>query len=149
MKGKGKAVQVAVTVWVVCSLVSSPVWADPPPGRGKPDTSVRHAGKKVRKGKKTVEAGSLVRAGISAEAARRLALASQVTGYRALPPGMAKNLARGKPLPPGMAKKTVPSSLLGRLPHHAGYEWRVAGTDLILVAVATDVVADVLAGVFR
>lgn len=42
----------------------------------------------------------------------------------------------------------VPGSLLGRLPRYPGYEWRVAGTDLILVAVATAVVADVLYDVF-
>jgi Ni/Co efflux regulator RcnB len=32
---------------------------------------------------------------------------------------------------------------------HPGYEWRVAGSDLILVAIATAVVADVLTGVFN
>lgn len=149
MKGKGNAARVALAVSVMLALVSSPVWADPPPGRGKPDKSAKHAGKKDWKGKKNGESRPLARAGISAEAARRLALEAHVTGYRALPPGIAKNLARGKPLPPGIARKTVPSSLLGRLPHHAGYEWQVAGTDLILVAVATDIVAEVLSGVFR
>ena len=149
MKGKGNAARVALAVSVMLALVSSPVWADPPPGRGKPDKSVRQAGKKGGKGKKDAGSVALVRAGISAEAARRLAVEAHLTGYRALPPGIAKNLARGKPLPPGIARKTVPSSLLGRLPHHAGYEWQVAGTDLILVAVATDIVAEVLSGVFQ
>ena len=149
MKGKGNAARVALAVSVMLALVSSPVWADPPPGRGKPDKSVRQAGKKGGEGKKDAGSVALVRAGISAEAARRLAVEAHLTGYRALPPGIAKNLARGKPLPPGIARKTVPSSLLGRLPHHAGYEWQVAGTDLILVAVATDIVAEVLSGVFQ
>jgi hypothetical protein len=45
-----------------------------------------------------------------------------LTGYDSLP-GIAKNLARGKPLPPGIAKKTVPASMLG-LPSYPGYEWR-------------------------
>lgn len=58
------------------------------------------------------------------------------------------NLARGKPLPPGIAKKMVPGSLLGRLPRHPGYEWRIAGTDLILISVATAVIADILYDVF-
>src|SRR3546814_12654007 len=66
------------------------------------------------------------------------------TLFRSLPPGIRKNLARGKPLPPGIQKKIVPGSLLSRLPRYSGYEWRVAGSDLILVAVATAVVADVL-----
>ncbi|EHK65357.1 hypothetical protein KYC_15707 [Achromobacter arsenitoxydans SY8] len=42
----------------------------------------------------------------------------------------------------------VPATMLARLPVYPGYEWRVAGTDLVLVAIATAVVADVLLGVF-
>ena len=60
-----------------------------------------------------------------------------------LPPGIRKNLARGKPLPPGIAKK-LDNRLIGRLPHYEGYEWRQAGTDLVLVAIATGVIYEVL-----
>ncbi|MBN3864955.1 RcnB family protein [Pseudomonas frederiksbergensis] len=77
-----------------------------------------------------------------------------VGGYRdywspgpALPPGIQKNLARGKPLPPGIAKK-LDGRLLGQLPHYDGYEWRQAGTDLILVAIATGIIYEVLNGAF-
>lgn len=63
-----------------------------------------------------------------------------------LPPGIQKNLARGKPLPPGIARK-LDSRLLGRLPHYEGYEWQQAGTDLLLIAIATGVIQDVLHGV--
>lgn len=73
-------------------------------------------------------------------------------GYRdywrpgpALPPGIQKNLARGKPLPPGIAKK-LDGRLLGRLPHYDGYEWQQAGTDLILVAIASGIIYEVLNG---
>ncbi|AZC19076.1 MULTISPECIES: anti-virulence regulator CigR family protein [Pseudomonas] len=65
----------------------------------------------------------------------------------ALPPGIQKNLARGKPLPPGIARK-LDGRLLGQLPHYDGYEWRQAGTDLILVTVATGLIYEVLNGVF-
>ncbi|MCP1501186.1 hypothetical protein J2Y86_005893 [Pseudomonas migulae] len=75
-------------------------------------------------------------------------------GYRdywspgpALPPGIQKNLARGKPLPPGIAKK-LDGRLIGRLPHYDGYEWQQAGTDLILVALATGLIYEVLNGAF-
>lgn len=34
----------------------------------------------------------------------QLAVNLGLTGYQSLPPGIAKNLARGKPLPPGIAK---------------------------------------------
>jgi len=63
-----------------------------------------------------------------------------------LPPGIQKNLARGKPLPPGIAKK-LDSRLIGRLPHYDGYEWQQAGTDLLLVTIATGVIYEVLHGV--
>ncbi|MDH4554390.1 hypothetical protein E8F11_04220 [Pseudomonas sp. BN417] len=61
----------------------------------------------------------------------------------ALPPGIQKNLARGKPLPPGIAKK-LDGRLVNRLPHYDGYDWVRAGTDLILVAVATGIIYEVL-----
>lgn len=77
-----------------------------------------------------------------------------VGGYRdywspgpALPPGIQKNLARGKPLPPGIAKK-LDGRLIGRLPHYDGYEWQQAGADLILVALATGLIYEVLNGAF-
>ncbi|EKT4467663.1 RcnB family protein [Pseudomonas putida] len=77
-----------------------------------------------------------------------------LSGYRnywspgpALPPGIQKNLARGKPLPPGIAKK-LDGRLLGHLPHYDGYEWMQAGADLLLVAVATGIIYEVLDGAF-
>lgn len=65
----------------------------------------------------------------------------------ALPPGIQKNLARGKPLPPGIAKK-LDGRLIGRLPHYDGYEWQQVGTDLILVALASGLIYEVLNGAF-
>ena len=65
----------------------------------------------------------------------------------ALPPGIQKNLARGKPLPPGIAKK-LDGRLLGQLPRYDGYEWQQVGTDLILVTIATGIIYEVLNGAF-
>jgi hypothetical protein len=39
--------------------------------------------------------------------------------------------------------------MLAHLPRYPGYEWRVYGSDLVLVAVATAVIADVLLDVFQ
>jgi hypothetical protein len=39
--------------------------------------------------------------------------------------------------------------MLGHLPRHEGYEWQVAGSDLILVAIGTAIVADILHNVFQ
>ena len=71
-----------------------------------------------------------------------------LTGYQSLPPGIAKNLTRGKPLPPGIAKKTVPASMQGQLPYYPGYEWKIVGDNLVLIALSTAVVTAIINGVF-
>lgn len=65
-----------------------------------------------------------------------------------LPPGIAKNLARGKPLPPGIAKRYLPPGLIGQLPPRPGYEWVAVGRDVALIAIATGIVVDILSDVF-
>lgn len=85
---------------------------------------------------------------VSFSFARGLAVDYGFTGYKGLPPGIAKNLARGKPLPPGIAKRAVPQSMLGRLPYYPGYEWRIVGDDLVLIALSTAVVTAIINGVF-
>lgn len=89
-----------------------------------------------------------VEADISFDGARRLAVSHGLTGYQSLPPGIAKNLARGKPLPPGIAKRAVPASMLGQLPYYPGYEWQIVGKDLVLIALSTAVVTAIINGVF-
>lgn len=62
-----------------------------------------------------------------------------------LPPGIAKNLARGKSLPPGIAKQYLPRDLQYRLPAPpAGYERIIVDGKILLVEVATQVIHDVL-----
>lgn len=62
---------------------------------------------------------------------------------QALPPGIAKNLRRGKPLPPGIAKKTLPSDLSRNLPVREGVELVVAGDQVVMVRAG--IVIDILA----
>lgn len=90
-----------------------------------------------------------VSAGISVGDARRLAVANGATGMRALPPGIARNLERGKPLPPGIARQMVPQGMLSGLPRVADHEWRIAGRDLVLIAIGTAIVVDILRDVFE
>ena len=53
---------------------------------------------------------------------------------RALPPGIAKNLARGKPLPPGIDRTRVPDAILVRLPARpAGYEVFLVGDRVVML----------------
>ena len=71
------------------------------------------------------------------------------SGAEALPPGIRKNLARGKPLPPGIAKKMLPDRLEAELPVHDGYHRVQVGLDVFLVEVATGIIHDVLMDVIR
>ena len=64
-----------------------------------------------------------------------------------LPPGIAKNVARGKPLPPGIAKRAVPADLLALGPKVEGVSFAIVGE--VVVATKGGVVVDVLAGVFK
>ncbi len=64
-----------------------------------------------------------------------------------LPPGIAKNVARGKPLPPGIAKRAVPADLLALGPKVEGVSFAIVGE--VVVAMKGGVVVDVLAGVFK
>ncbi|PTU66242.1 hypothetical protein DB032_15550 [Chromobacterium sp. Panama] len=140
--------------WSVCLLaaaLAAPALANPPEGKGQGHGQGQ--GKHKDKGKDREASPErsdrdLVAAGISVAAARRLALDSGVTGYKSLPPGMRKRLARGKPLPPGIAKQVLPAPLLSQLPRHPGYEWRAVGADLVLVA-ASGLIADILLDVLR
>ena len=52
--------------------------------------------------------------------------------------------AGAQALPPGIAKKTLPGGLLARLPARSGQEWRVVGTDLLIIEIATGAIVDVL-----
>ena len=160
------ALKVRLTASLVLALAAAvgtgPAVAEPPHGKGGGHGQAEQGGKGGDKSRKTGNGGpreqsvrsgggggDLIRAGVTVAMARGYASEYRALGYSPLPPGVRKNLARGKPLPPGIAKKMVPPGMMARLPVYPGYEWRVAGTDLILVSLATLVIADVLADVFR
>jgi Ni/Co efflux regulator RcnB len=140
-------------------IAALPASAAPPEGKGKGNPhKVQKQNKEARKDhgpgvkhdryREGDTAEALISAVIGFDAARRLALDNRYTGYSALPPGIRKNLARGKPIPPGIARRSVPGPMLAKLPRYPGYEWAVYGSDLVLVATATAVIADVLFDVF-
>jgi hypothetical protein len=74
--------------------------------------------------------------------------ATMPVAWTGLPPGIAKNVARGKPLPPGIAKKLSPQ-MLATLPHREGYEYAQVGADIVLIEATTRLVVDVLKDVFN
>ena len=80
---------------------------------------------------------------------REFYAAQPASNVDALPPGIRRNLARGKPLPPGIAKKMAPPELASRVRLREGYALVEVGLDVFLVEVATNVVHDVLMDVIR
>lgn len=61
-----------------------------------------------------------------------------------LPPGIAMNLARGKPLPPGIAKVFLPNDLSNLLGNNKNYDYLIAGRDVLLVNRSDQIIADIL-----
>jgi len=128
-----------VAALIATSVAVTPTFADPPHGKGKGKNRDEDA---------SASRSSQFSVSITVDQARRIALDVGARGYKPLPPGIRKNLARGKPLPPGIAKQYAPAPMIARLPVYAGHEWRVVGTDLVLVTIATAVVVDILLDVF-
>lgn len=110
-----KILQAALAAALSLSMMATPVFANP--GNGNGGGNHGNSGKNnVDKGNQGHKEGNPgqrknygkpdhVSADISFSRARSLAVNYGLTGYQSLPPGIAKNLARGKPLPPGIAKK--------------------------------------------
>lgn len=135
------------------AMGSASALADPGNGKGK-NNGNGHSNDHAQggKGKGNDDGGNAWRGG--GPSVDRNSIYGLLGGHRdywspgpALPPGIQKNLARGKPLPPGIAKK-LDGRLLGQLPRYDGYEWQQVGTDLILVAIATGIIYEVLNGAF-
>lgn len=145
---------------VAATLAFGSAQAAKPEGKGKPEQSEKgnsgksedksghddHGGKKD--GRKGHDGKDLRYAGISRDDARRYADQYRVSGTKPLPPGIRKNLARGKPIPPGIAMTRLPQGYLDRLPRYPGYEWRGYGRDLVLVDALSNVIADVILDAF-
>lgn len=166
--GKRRGLTAVLATLVSLSLFAAPVMANPGNGNGNghgggQGNSSGNQGNKGNHGqkgngeqknnvasehRKNYGKPEHVESDISFATARHLAVNYGLTGYDSLPPGIAKNLARGKPLPPGIAKKTVPASMLGELPYYPGYEWKIVGDDLVLIALSTAVVTAIINGVF-
>ena len=64
-----------------------------------------------------------------------------------LPPGIAKNIARGKKVPPGIMRTRLPDDLVAKLPRREGYEWAIAD-DVILLIDVSGIVREVLRDIF-
>ena len=156
---KHRGLITAVVAALSLALTSLPVMANPGNGNGHGNSGNHGNSDHGNKGngksyqsedhsRKNYGKPDHVDSDISYSDARRIAMSLGLTGYKSLPPGIAKNLARGKPLPPGIARKVVPGSMLNQLPYYPGYEWQSVGNDLVLVALSTAIVTSIIKGVF-
>ncbi|MCA1924398.1 anti-virulence regulator CigR family protein [Buttiauxella noackiae] len=164
---KRRTLKIALAAVISLTVLAAPVFANPGNGNGggshgnsgnhgNSGKSADHGDKGQGNEKSNEDHGNRKNYGkpdhvdsdISFSRARSLAVNYGLVGYQALPPGIAKNVARGKPLPPGIAKKTLPASMINDLPYYPGYEWRAVGDDLVLVALSTAIVTSIINGVF-
>lgn len=163
---KHRVFKTALAAVISLAVLASPVHANPGNGNGNSNggggghgnsgKSGDHSNEGKGSGKFQKDHGNRknygkpdhVNSDISFSRARSLAVNYGLVGYQSLPPGIAKNLVRGKPLPPGIAKKTLPASLINDLPYYPGYEWRAVGEDLVLIALSTAIVTAIINGVF-
>ncbi len=66
----------------------------------------------------------------------------------ALPPGLERQYQRNGKLPPGLDKRRLPGDLVLLLPRrHKDFERVIVGNDVLLIAVATGIILDILEGV--
>lgn len=141
---------IALSILSLIVVASSPVNADPAKGHGhgkhqqqqqveqNDDSREVNAQLSVQVGGVTLTVGT----------ARELASTYQVSKAKPLPLGIRKQLAQGKALPTGIAKQRLPANYVQQLPVREGCEWNQVGSDLVLVAVATGIVVELLNDVF-
>ena len=154
-------IMTAIVTSLAVALASGPVLADPGNGKGQgqgqghgkgqaPHAQGQGQGQGNSGGHKQSAGGNDWHGGPSIDRGDVLGILGGHRNYwspgPALPPGIQKNLARGKPLPPGIAKN-FDSRLISRLPYYEGYEWKQIGRDVVLVAIATGIVYEILRNV--
>ena len=104
-------------------------------------------GPKVRGAREARSTEVVVRAGgvnLTVQQTIRTYYADKPKKARGLPPGQARKYARGKRLPPGIAKQALPPDLERRLQVQPGYQYVAVDSDVLLIAVSTGIVVDIL-----
>lgn len=104
-------------------------------------------GPRVRDAREARSTEVVVRAGgvnVTVQNTIRTYYADKPKKARGLPPGQARRYARGKRLPPGIAKQTLPPDLERRLTVPPGHQYVVVDSDVLLIAVSTGIVVDIL-----
>lgn len=142
MKTFQKALIQLSAMTLALTLASASAFAQPPHDKGKKEDKRDHSHSSRHHEKQTVTIEEAVVRSIFRDQR------SYVEPAQPLPPGIRKNLARGKPLPPGIAKR-FDGRLESRLPQYPGYDWRQVGTDAILVSATTGIIETILVNVLN
>jgi Ni/Co efflux regulator RcnB len=132
---------------VLVFMSATPVIAKNSDNQGKNNNQGNSQGNSHKQGKSNNSKNNMHEmhyAGISHKDAKKYAKQYKFYGYKPLPPGIRKNMARGKPIPPGLAYNRLPAPYLATLPRYNGYEWRGYGSDLVLVSTVSNIIADVI-----
>ena len=104
-------------------------------------------GPKVRDARESRGVEVVVRAGgvnVTVQNTIRTYYADKPKKARGLPPGQARKYARGKRLPPGIAKQALPPDLERRLTVPPGHQYIAVDSDVLLIAISTGIVVDIL-----
>ncbi len=151
MRNKPVVTMIALSLLSLKLVHSSQAYADPGKGQGHGQGKAKTSHEQPQSYSTEVNAQLSVQLGgvtLNVGTARQLASQYQVPSAKPLPPGIRKQLARGKPLPPGLARQQLPAPYVQQLPVRDGCEWSRVGSDLVLVAIATGVVVELLSDVF-
>lgn len=127
-------------------LLNSAALAQPDhaPAHGARDKGHQHASQQPRQ----IRNDRIDLPRINERELRRLLHQYNAPRVESLPPGIQRNLARGKPLPPGIAKR-FDGRVASQLPNYPGYEWERVGADVVLIEAATRIVVDVITDALR
>ena len=126
-----------ITIVVLAALVATTAFA----------RQNERGGPKVRDAREPRSVEVVVRAGgvnVTVQQTIREYYAGKPKKARALPPGAVRNYARGKRLPPGIAKQALPPDLERRLRPPSGHQYLLVDSDVLLIAVSTGIVVDIL-----
>lgn len=121
-----------LAVLILAFAMAAPLAAQGPGEKGKPQKEKEKEKSKDQESEKEREKE---REKENARAKRELTSYYERGGAKPkdLPPGIAKNLQRGKPLPPGIERTRVPDGLAAKLPKRPGEEWAMFGNRLVSV----------------
>ncbi|WP_188262597.1 anti-virulence regulator CigR family protein [Azospirillum tabaci] len=150
--GRASLALLAVLCIATPALADKPDWAGGPGGghgkpQGEPSYDSKGHDSRGQGSKKHDSRGSVSRGEVTII---RDYFSAHPVGATALPPGIAKKLARGQPLPPGIAKKVAPIELRQRVPMCMnGWECILAGADMLILDAVHGTIADIVRGVVR